>query len=121
MPYKDPVRKAQWERLHHAERLARRRELRRLEVATVAPGGPPGVGPNHRVSFPWLPLAIGAGVSFFKPRWGLAIGGGAILYAVIRSRNWVWYFAGAALIAISIWSATADFRSAQVTRPARTV
>ncbi len=117
MPYKNPVRKAQWERLHRAERLARRRELRRLEVATVAPGGP-RIGPNPRASFLWLPLAVGAGVSFFKPRWGLAIGGGTILYAVIRGRNWAWYFAGAALIAISIWSATSDFRSAQVSRPA---
>ncbi len=118
MPYKSAGRKAEWERLHRAERLARRRELRRLEVATVAPGGLPHVGPNPRASFPWLPLAVGAGVSFFKPRWGLAIGGGTILYAVIRGRNWVWYFAGAALIAISIRSATSDLRSARVSRPA---
>jgi hypothetical protein len=30
MPYKDPARKMEWERLHRPQRLARRRELRRI-------------------------------------------------------------------------------------------
>ena len=32
MPYKDLARKKEWERLHRPQRLARRRELRRIEV-----------------------------------------------------------------------------------------
>lgn len=33
MPYKDLERKKEWERLHRPERLARRRELRRIAAA----------------------------------------------------------------------------------------
>ena len=33
MPYKDIERKKEWERLHRPERLARRRELRRINAA----------------------------------------------------------------------------------------
>jgi hypothetical protein len=33
MPYKDAKRKTEWERLHRPQRLARRRELRRIEAA----------------------------------------------------------------------------------------
>ena len=36
MPYKDPERKKEWERLHRPERLARRRELRRTEATQPA-------------------------------------------------------------------------------------
>jgi hypothetical protein len=36
MPYKDPERKKEWERLHRPQRLARRRELRRIEVTQQA-------------------------------------------------------------------------------------
>jgi len=37
MPYKDPERKRQWERLHRSGRLARRRELRQAEAAREPP------------------------------------------------------------------------------------
>ena len=33
MPYRDPEGKREWELRHRAERLARRRELRRIEAA----------------------------------------------------------------------------------------
>jgi len=36
MPYKDVERKKEWERLHRPERLARRRELRRIEAEQQA-------------------------------------------------------------------------------------
>jgi hypothetical protein len=36
MPYKDPEWKKEWERLHRPQRLARRRELRRIEVTQQA-------------------------------------------------------------------------------------
>ena len=36
MPYKDPEWKKEWERLHCPQRLARRRELRRIEVTQQA-------------------------------------------------------------------------------------
>ena len=36
MPYKDPARKKEWERLHSTQRLARRRELRRIAAAQQA-------------------------------------------------------------------------------------
>ncbi len=35
MPYKDSRRKTEWERLHRPQRLARRRELRRIEAARI--------------------------------------------------------------------------------------
>jgi hypothetical protein len=35
MPYKDPERKKEWERLHRPERLARRREQRERQDGTI--------------------------------------------------------------------------------------
>lgn len=37
MPYKDPERKKEWERLHRVERLARRGQLRQIEAAERQP------------------------------------------------------------------------------------
>ena len=37
MPYKDPERKKEWERLHRAERVARRRHLRQIESVERQP------------------------------------------------------------------------------------
>ncbi len=109
MPYKDPARKAQWERLHRAQRLARRRALRRLEADSAAPTAFSEADlsrrdPNARVPSPWLPLALGVGVSFFKPRWGMVLGAGVILIAIAMGLSWVWYFVGGAFIAVSMWS-----------------
>ena len=49
MPYKDPERKKEWERLHRPQRLALRRELRRVAVAqrTTRPDTP---GAEHNVA-----------------------------------------------------------------------
>ena len=37
MPYKDPERKKEWERVHRAERLVRRRQLRQIEAVEHQP------------------------------------------------------------------------------------
>ena len=36
MPYNDPQRKREWEQRHRGQRVARRRELRRIEAARQA-------------------------------------------------------------------------------------
>jgi len=110
VPYRDPARKAEWERLHRAQRLVRRRALRRLEADSAAPRAFSDadlgrLDPNALVPSPWLPLALGVGVSFFKPRWGMVLGAGVILIAIAMGLSWVWYFVGGAFIAVSMWSA----------------
>jgi len=68
MPYKDPERKKEWERLHRPQRQARRRELRQTADsqqatrpdATQINGSPAGL---------LIPLAAGSVAPVFKKSW----------------------------------------------------
>jgi len=69
MPYKDPERKKEWERLHRSERLARRRELR--HVAPVQQVTRPDVtGTEHSVGF-LIPLVAGGALAAYSPKLGM--------------------------------------------------
>ncbi len=73
MPYKDPERKKEWERLHRVERLGRRRELRRIEAAQQAArpeASSKGVQPGFLA-----PLVVGGALGAFSPELGIALGG----------------------------------------------
>ena len=73
MPYKDPERKKEWERLHRNDRLARRRELRcvqaveqttRPQVTRESSGG---------VGF-LVPLVAGGLLAAWNPMLGMGAG-----------------------------------------------
>jgi len=83
MPYKDPERKKEWERLHRPQRQARRRELRQTADsqqatrpdATQINGSPAGL---------LIPLAAGSVAPVFK-------------------KSWEWWALGVVILALSLF------------------
>lgn len=73
MPYKDLQRKKEWERRHRPERLARRRELRRIDVAREATE-PTSPQPASGADFPWHLLAGGGVLALYNPAFALGAG-----------------------------------------------
>jgi hypothetical protein len=70
MPYKDPRKKTEWEWRHHSQRLARRRELRRIEAARKA-AEPATARVELGEGLLWF-LLIASGILAFvilNPRW----------------------------------------------------
>ena len=88
MPYKDPEVKGEWERQHSRQRLARRRELRRIEAARLeaepevprASTGPTGL---------LLPLAAASALAAYNPK--LAIGTGGLTLVVAAAYTGTWF------------------------------
>ena len=109
MPYKDPERKKEWERLHRPQRLARRRELRRIaeaqevarpEVSRVRPEVP-STRPSKGPGFPG-PLAAGGALAAYNPNVGMAAGGATLAIVAIFKKRWIWWALGV-LIALAIF------------------
>jgi len=71
MPYRDPRRKQEWEQRNRLRRLARRRELRRVQATEQQDTTPLAPNPVVGAGFPWL-LFAGGGVmlALFKPALG---------------------------------------------------
>ena len=66
MPYKDPQKKIAWELRHRSQRIARRRELREIELIHEAPKVPaPGSIEHPAAIVLWGSLGAGA-VSFLR-------------------------------------------------------
>lgn len=98
MPYKDPEAKKEWERQHRRQRLARRRELRRVgaerrEVQSEALGGAGFL----------LPLAAGGALAAYNPKLAMAAGGGTLAVAAIFRKGWAWWALGALVLAVALF------------------
>jgi hypothetical protein len=102
MPYKDLERKKEWERLHRPERLARRRELRRIEavqratrpeVPSTQPGG---------LGF-LIPIVAGGAVAAYDPKIGIAAGGLTLAIAAIYKKGWRWWVVGIVILAVALF------------------
>lgn len=88
MPYKDPEQKKEWERLHRADRLARRRELGRMEGTRSAVSRPQVRGTElAEVGF-LVPVAAGAALSAYDPMLGSVAGSVTLLISVIWKKDW---------------------------------
>ena len=99
MPYKDSERKKEWERLHRPQRLARRRELRRIAAAQKAVR--PEVSsarPQSGAVFP-VPPVTGGGLAAYNPTLGMAAGGATLAISGIFKKGWRWWIVGLALLA----------------------
>lgn len=102
MPYKDPERKKEWERLHRTERLARRRDLRRLEApqrvarpeASSAQHGGPGF---------LIPIAAGGALAAYSPELGIGTGCLTLAIAAIYRKNWRWWIVGGVVLAVALF------------------
>lgn len=105
MPYKDPNRKKEWERIHRQRRLLRRRELRKFEVASERT--PPSVEGSLQESasqdFRWPLVAAGAGLAAYSPPLALALGSLAFVVATVRRQDWRWQVIGAVVVVLAIF------------------
>ena len=59
MPYSDLRRKQEWEQQHRTQRLARRRELRRIERTRLETVGAAGMPEASNSTLVWAPLVVG--------------------------------------------------------------
>jgi hypothetical protein len=100
MPYKDPSLKREWERLHRPERLARRRELRRIEATRQTLQ--PEVLDGHPDGFPWPVIAIGGALAAANPWLGLGAGSLTLLVTALRDKDRRWLVVGALVVVISL-------------------
>lgn len=102
MPYKDLERKKEWERLHRPERLARSRELRRIEAAQRA-ARPNATGTEHNVAGFLIPLVAGGALAAYNPKLGMAAGGGTLAIAAIFKKGWSWWVLGLVILALALF------------------
>lgn len=86
MPYKDPERKKEWERLHRSERLARRRDLRRIEAARAeTPRQVPKLEAGDSALL--IPAIAGGAPVVHSPRVGIAVGGLTLVSAAVFKKK----------------------------------
>lgn len=94
MPYKDLQRKKEWELRHRPARLARRRELRRIQAARKA---------MQPASFPWILLIAAGALASYSPAASLAAGALTLVIAALGNKRWQWWVLGASVLILSIF------------------
>ena len=108
MPHKDPEREKEWERIHRAERLARRRELRRIGSRPI---DAPQVEPQRNapkvevaglaVLFPVIAGSVFAAAH--SPRAGIAVGGLTLVSAVVFKKSQAWWLVGCVTLLVALF------------------
>src|SRR5258706_953748 len=103
MPYKDPERKKEWERLHRPQRLAGRQELRSVEAAQ---GASQPEAPGTQLSeFGFLvPLVAGGALAAVNPMLGMGAGGVTLAVAAIYKKRWTWWIVGVVILLVGYFS-----------------
>ncbi len=102
MPYKDPERKKEWERLHRVERLVRRRELRRIEAAQQA-ARPKASSKGYNQTGFLAPLVVGGALGAFSPELGIALGGLTLVIAAMYKKGWQWWLVGIVVLVVALF------------------
>jgi hypothetical protein len=102
MPYKDPERKRQWERLHRSGRLARRRELRQAEAAREA-AQPDAARLQAGAGNLLFPLAAGSALAVYNPKLAIGAGGLRLAAAALYKKDWSWWIVGLLIVVIGLF------------------
>jgi len=101
MPYKDPERKKEWERLHRTERVARRREQRFAESVEQTPRPIADRKLSVGVGFV-VPLIAGGALAAWNPKVGIGAGGLTLVVAAVWKKNWAWWLVGCVTLFIAL-------------------
>jgi len=104
MPYKDPARKKEWERLHRPQRLARRRELRQHQVDNMP--APEATLPTHDGVSALLPFVVGLGglgLAAYQPKLAIGTGGLTLLIAAMLKKGSMWWILGTIVLVLGIF------------------
>src|SRR5271168_519732 len=102
MPYKNPERKKEWERVHRAERLTRRRELRWTQATEQATRPVATRESSGVVSF-LVPLVAGGAVAAYSPKLGMGASGLTLAIAAVYKKDWRWWIVGVVSLALSLF------------------
>jgi hypothetical protein len=98
MPYSDLRRKQEWEQQHRTQRLARRRELRRIERTRLETVGAAGMPEASNSTLVWAPLVVGGALASYDPKLAIGAGGLTLLIAVIGKKGAAWWIVGAIIL-----------------------
>jgi hypothetical protein len=98
MPYRDPEGKREWEVSHRAERLARRRELRRIQAAQPIQPKVDTDGAGVLL----IPLLAGGALAAYRPQLALGAGGLTLLAAMHYRKGWQWWLVGALTVLLAL-------------------
>ena len=102
MPYKDWEQKRQWEQEHRSERIARRRELRQIEVAHAETLSQTP-GPQDAKVIILLPLVAGAALAAYNPKLAMGAGGLTLCWAAFYKKGGTWWFAAVLLMVFGLF------------------
>jgi hypothetical protein len=106
MPYRDPEAKKEWERQHRLQRLARRRELRRIETAPEEAQPEAHAVLDGGTGF-LIPLIAGSAVAAYSPKLAMGAGGLTLAIAGIYKKGWSWWVVGILIVVLGLlfyWS-----------------
>jgi hypothetical protein len=102
MPYKDPTHKREWELHHRLQRLARRRELRRMEAAR-SEAQPEGIRAQDSGPGVLLPVLAGGALAAYNPKLAMGAGGLTLVAAAFYKKGWSWWIVGALILAVGLF------------------
>jgi hypothetical protein len=112
MPYKDPERKKEWERLHRPQRLARRRQLRQIEAVEQKPQPKPAkVEFGNSVLV--IPIIAGGALAAYNPKIGIAVGGLTLASSDIFKKGWAWWLVGSVILVLALFFYWRDRRDSE--------
>ena len=114
MPYKDPERKKQWEFQHRARRIARRRQLRRIETAQKVEQPPASDTHSEVPGVLWAPMAGSVALALYNPKMATGIGALVLISAAALKRDWRWWLVGVTALLLGLllyWSDTTKART----------
>lgn len=89
-------------RLHRPERLARRRELRRIAATQQTPR-PDATGNEPNVAGFLIALVAGGALAASNPMLGMAAGGGTLAIAAIFKKATAWWLLGFLILALALF------------------
>ena len=102
MPYKDPERKKVWEWQHRSQRLARRRELRRIDAAQRETQ-PEALTAHDSAAGFLLPLVAAGTLAAYNPKLAIGAGGLTLFVAAVYKKDWRWWIVGVLILALGLF------------------
>jgi hypothetical protein len=88
--------------LHRPERLARRRELRRIEASQQASRPEMPSTQDGGLGF-LIPIAAGGALAAYDPTLGMGAGGLILGIAAFYKRGWRWWVVGIVILAVALF------------------
>ena len=103
MPYKDLLRKRDWEQQHRHQRLARRRQLRHIEAARKRAQPVAPEAEQADAGFLLIPLVGGGALAASNPKLAMSIGSVTLLGAAVFELGRRWWIVGLVILVLGLF------------------